>query len=188
VLLSIPTDIRRKSTGIYYHTCNALRLCFLGIMGVVFPPPAIMRRKEKSYLHLNCRRCTQRKGKSSIIIVIAENNSTMQQQTQTSCIIQSSIQQMCSLDYSPTVWCVCGFAHRISSMFRKSLRDILLLLALPLIVLSRNLAQYIVEGCTGVGCRARRSWNRARRSGNARVALLRLQRQWRCIHHTRARS
>lgn len=81
----------KEKHGCLLSYTHALRLCFLGIMGVVSPPPAIMRRKEESYLHLNRRRCTQRKGKSSIIIVIAENNSAMQQQTQTLCIVHSSI-------------------------------------------------------------------------------------------------
>jgi hypothetical protein len=102
VLLSISTDMRRKSTGIYYHTCNALRLCFLGIMGVVSSPPAIIRREEESHMRLELAKYPQRKGESSIIIVIAENNSAMQQQTQTLCIVHSSIIPMCSRDYSPT--------------------------------------------------------------------------------------
>jgi hypothetical protein len=53
----------KEKHGCLLSYTHALRLCFLGIMGVVSPPPAIMRRKEESYLHLNRRRCMQRKGK-----------------------------------------------------------------------------------------------------------------------------
>jgi hypothetical protein len=72
-----------------YTQCLAALL--LGIMRVASSLPAITRREEESQMRLKLANCPQRKGKSSIIIVIAENSSAKQQQTQTLCIIQSSI-------------------------------------------------------------------------------------------------